>query len=351
MVELLAKMDTLLQKSNRTIKNLEDKLEQNSVVVKSEQMETNCTALAIAEDILNNANMMANNANIVTPNGLHTGVHTSTVTSSLTDLLTNNVTDVGLNGGLLNGGNPDMGFLEIQSLKKLEQAKKEEEIKRDENGLFLCPHCDTRMTYRHNLIAHIRVHTGERPFKCDFCPKRFSTPSSCKNHIKTHTGEKRFVCTVCDAKFARSGQLRCHIKKWHDGQGYSKLEDSSSVEKVGYFSEKVRKPSKYDKAIAALSGNSLLTPLTSNIPTTNENSLAGLTAFATASSGSTVSPDLTPVSGMKLLASLEDDLIHNVKNSEQTNVQTDMQTNGRTDENNRVEEIPNPMPNSFELFM
>jgi hypothetical protein len=145
MVELLAKMDTLLQKSNRTIKNLEDKLEQNSVVVKSEQMETNCTALAIAEDILNNANMMANNANIVTPNGLHTGVHTSTVTSSLTDLLTNNVTDVGLNGGLLNGSNPDMGFLEIQSLKKLEQAKKEEEIKRDENGLFLCPHCDTRL--------------------------------------------------------------------------------------------------------------------------------------------------------------------------------------------------------------
>ena len=26
----------------------------------------------------------------------------------------------------------------------LEKAKKEDEIKRDENGLFICPHCDTR---------------------------------------------------------------------------------------------------------------------------------------------------------------------------------------------------------------
>ena len=35
------------------------------------------------------------------------------------------------------------------------------------------------------LIAHIRVHTKEKPFKCAKCPKGFSEKSSLKLHVQS----------------------------------------------------------------------------------------------------------------------------------------------------------------------
>jgi len=269
MVEILSKMDILLQKSYEKIQNLQAEnhtlqekqtanqislLEnRNSLLTDSSSLLSDPNALSLANQ---NALSLSNqNALSLIPNGntlsLTNQNSLSLTTNQTPSLLVKNETlsdliPIGNNGNnvthngnfelpKINGNGQEMGFLEIQSLKRLEKAKKEDEIKRDENGLFICPHCDTRMTFKHNMVAHIRVHTGERPFKCDFCPKRFSTPSSCKNHIKTHTGEKRFVCTVCDARFARSGQLRIHTKKWHDGVGYSKIESktkTSSLEEI-----------------------------------------------------------------------------------------------------------------------
>jgi len=262
MVEILSKMDILLQKSYEKIQNLQAEnhtLQEKQTANQISLLENRNSLLTDSTSLLSDPNgslSLANqnalslsnqNALSLIPNG-----NTLSLTNQTPPLLVKNETlsdliPIGNNGNnvvthngnfelpKINGNGQEMGFLEIQSLKRLEKAKKEDEIKRDENGLFICPHCDTRMTFKHNMVAHIRVHTGERPFKCDFCPKRFSTPSSCKNHIKTHTGEKRFVCTVCDARFARSGQLRIHTKKWHDGVGYSKIESktkTSSLEEI-----------------------------------------------------------------------------------------------------------------------
>jgi len=262
MVEILSKMDTLLQKSYEKIQNLQAEnhtLQEkqtanqisllqnthNSLLTNSSSLLSDPNSLSLSNQnalSISNQNSLSlvpngNTLSLTNQNSLSLANHQTPSlikNETLSDLIP--IGNNGNNNALhLNGNGQEMGFLEIQSLKRLEKAKKEDEIKRDENGLFICPHCDTRMTFKHNMIAHIRVHTGERPFKCDFCPKRFSTPSSCKNHIKTHTGEKRFVCTVCDARFARSGQLRIHTKKWHDGVGYSKIESktkTSSLEEI-----------------------------------------------------------------------------------------------------------------------
>ncbi|XP_054269149.1 zinc finger protein 629-like isoform X3 [Macrosteles quadrilineatus] len=121
--------------------------------------------------------------------------------------------------GILNKMPDDTLLAQIFMHKSAMQMREFQGRAPEVNKPHQCQQCLKSFSSNHQLVQHIRVHTGEKPYKCSYCERRFKQLSHVQQHTRLHTGERPYRCHLaeCGRAFIQLSNLQQHLRN-HDAQ-------------------------------------------------------------------------------------------------------------------------------------
>lgn len=98
-------------------------------------------------------------------------------------------------------------------LEDTEQINRE----REENQGSVCKYCGKVCKSSNSMafLAHIRTHTGSKPFMCKICNFATAQLGDARNHVKRHLGMREYKCDICGWAFVMKKHLSTHLLGKH----------------------------------------------------------------------------------------------------------------------------------------
>ncbi|KAK0425778.1 hypothetical protein QR680_009380 [Steinernema hermaphroditum] len=83
--------------------------------------------------------------------------------------------------------------------------------------IHTCEYCGKTNKYPSKIEAHMRTHTGERPFVCEICGASFTQKTPLRMHLRRHLNQKPYLCDYpgCNAAFVSGALLNAHKGSKH----------------------------------------------------------------------------------------------------------------------------------------